>query len=473
MYEDDKSYQGPCLTAGDDERVTPLGKWLRDTKLNELPQLWNVLVGEMSLVGPRPEDPSLERTWPAPIAQEILSVRPGITSPASVVYRHEEGMLLAGDAMRKYLHELGPDKMRLDQLYVRYRSFWLDLDVILWTIILVAPRIRTYSPPEPLLFVGPVTRLIRRYVSWFILDFIVILAAITITGMVVRMFGPLDIGWANALRMALGFAMLYSMVGIIFNINKIDWIKASPWEATRLWLSWLVVTAGALGFHYLIGSWSLRFIGVNLGASILALAGIILIRYRSQLIISAAGRLIPRPNVGLARERIMIVGSGRTAEHITWLLEHPAYASKFQVVGVIDDDLFAQGMKVYGLKVLGRVEDLKRIAREQDVGVIILADSAASLRQYPEFRDVTGFSPARVVVAPDIFGSLANLGLDASAFQVTDDLDDFACQHCLVRCNGDEVKSQRAGSGSPRPVKRYPMNARRKWKNSGRVSPSL
>ncbi|MBK9209148.1 MAG: sugar transferase [Anaerolineales bacterium] len=85
------------MTSKEDDRITPLGAWLRDTKLNELPQLWNVLIGEMSLVGPRPEDPSIARTWPAKIASEILSVRPGVTSPASVLYRDEESMLQAGE----------------------------------------------------------------------------------------------------------------------------------------------------------------------------------------------------------------------------------------------------------------------------------------------------------------------------------------------------------------------------------------
>ena len=142
MYETRKSYEGPRITSQGDDRITPFGKWLRDTKLNELPQLWNVLIGDMSLVGPRPEDPSISKTWPAQIAHELLSVRPGITSPASILYRDEENMLPASEAMLKYLHELSPDKMRLDQLYVRFRSFWLDLDVILWTALLLMPRIK-------------------------------------------------------------------------------------------------------------------------------------------------------------------------------------------------------------------------------------------------------------------------------------------------------------------------------------------
>ena len=87
MTETAESYNGPRITAKDDKRITSLGKWLRDTKLNELPQLWNVLVGDMSLVGPRPEDPEIVKSWPEDARREILSIRPGITSPASEIGR--------------------------------------------------------------------------------------------------------------------------------------------------------------------------------------------------------------------------------------------------------------------------------------------------------------------------------------------------------------------------------------------------
>ncbi len=136
-------------------------------------------------------------------------------------------MLHAGDVMRKYLHELSPDKMRLDQLYVKYRSFWLDIDVILWTALLLLPKIRAYTPPEPLLFVGPITRLIQRYVNWFIWDFVTVLVSIGIVGGVARVFGPLNIGLSPAAAMALVCALLYSMVGMILGINRVNWTKAT------------------------------------------------------------------------------------------------------------------------------------------------------------------------------------------------------------------------------------------------------
>jgi lipopolysaccharide/colanic/teichoic acid biosynthesis glycosyltransferase len=434
MYETPSSYQGPRVTCREDNRITPLGKWLRETKINELPQLWNVLTGEMSLVGPRPEDPSISRTWPTKIACEILSVRPGITSPASIVYRDEESMLHVEDIMRKYLHELSPDKMRLDQLYVRYRSFWLDIDVIFWTLLLLMPKIRTYSPPEPLLFVGPISRLIQRYVNWFLLDFLIVLASIGLTGVVVRLFGPLNIGWLRAISMALGCSALYTLIGMFLRANRINWPKATFWESGRLWISWFITTITIVSIHYYLGITRLRTFGIILGSAIFSLAGIVFIRYRRRLINGLASRLRTyRLNSLTTRERVIIVGSGRTAEHIAWLMDHPAYARKFQVVGFIDDDLRSQGMTIYGSKVIGRIKDIPRIIQKQDVGLIILADFQTASQKYKEFHELANFKPARVVVAPDLFGSLSGLGNDSAGDAVIGDLNDFQCQHCLAR----------------------------------------
>jgi FlaA1/EpsC-like NDP-sugar epimerase len=129
----------------------------------------------------------------------------------------------------------------------------------------------------------------------------------------------------------------------------------------------------------------------------------------------------------------MIVGSGRTAEHIAWLMEHPTYSGKFQIVGFIDDDLRSQGMTIYGSKVIGRIHDIHRLVQTLDVGLIILADFQTASHKYREFRELANFKPARVVVAPDIFGSLSGLGSNSSGNVTINDLNDFQCQHCLAR----------------------------------------
>jgi lipopolysaccharide/colanic/teichoic acid biosynthesis glycosyltransferase len=124
---------GPS-TADDDPRITRVGKFIRKFKLDELPQLLNVLKGEMSIVGPRPEvqmyvDMFTEEEKP------ILSVRPGITDWASI-WNPDEGAILAGspDPEKTYMEKIRPEKIRLQLKYVRERSLWVDLKIILWTL---------------------------------------------------------------------------------------------------------------------------------------------------------------------------------------------------------------------------------------------------------------------------------------------------------------------------------------------------
>ncbi len=123
---------GPAITTTGDPRVTPLGRILRKTKLDELPQLINVLKGEMSLVGPRPEDPRYVALYTRE-QREVLRVRPGITSPASVRFRHEEAMLCGQDWDNRYIHEVLPTKLAIDLEYARHASLWLDLVIMFRT----------------------------------------------------------------------------------------------------------------------------------------------------------------------------------------------------------------------------------------------------------------------------------------------------------------------------------------------------
>jgi FlaA1/EpsC-like NDP-sugar epimerase len=179
---------------------------------------------------------------------------------------------------------------------------------------------------------------------------------------------------------------------------------------------------------------SLRSFDIILGSAMLALVGIIFIRYRKRLIDGFLGWLLTqRPSLRIARERVIIVGSGRTAEHLAWLMAHPAYSRKFQVVGLVDDDLQSQGMRIYGSRVIGTLHDLSGLIQERDVGLIILADFQIAARQYREFRELARFKPARVVVAPDVFGSLSGLDGSSGSDVVMGDLNAFQCQHCLVR----------------------------------------
>jgi lipopolysaccharide/colanic/teichoic acid biosynthesis glycosyltransferase len=130
---DNAAQLGPGITTGGDARITRVGRWLRRTKIDELPQLWNVVRGEMSLIGPRPEDPRYVALYTED-QRHILSVRPGITSPASIQFRHEEALLPAGD-METYIKFLMPTKIKADLEYLDRRTFWSDLAVLLDTFL--------------------------------------------------------------------------------------------------------------------------------------------------------------------------------------------------------------------------------------------------------------------------------------------------------------------------------------------------
>ena len=375
----------------------------------------------------------LAKTWPTKVAKEVLAVRPGITSPASVLYRNEENMLHAKDVLQKYLHELSPDKMRLDQLYVRYRSFWLDLDTIFWTALLLIPKIKAYSPPEQLLFVGPVTRLIKRYVMWFMWDALVAFLSFGAVGMLLRILGQSDMTWTRSFEMAVAFSLIHGTVGGLLGANRINWAKATSWDAIRLAISWLITSGISLTLYY---HWNLitRFGLVLFSAtSIFSLLGIIFVRYRSHLTIGLLSRILnAQPDPQFIRERVLIVGSGRTAEHIAWLLDHPTYSKKFQVVGFIDDDLLTRGMRIYGVKVLGGMNDIVRIVAQKKVGLVMLADHQMSLPKYHTLREALKSTLAKVVLVPDIFGSLNNLVKVSPVNKSNGALDSIQCRYCLA-----------------------------------------
>lgn len=123
------------ITVGGDARITQAGAFLRRTKLDELPQLFNVLKGEMSLVGPRPEVPKYVEYYSPENRRVVLSVRPGITDLASIAFRHENDILAKEpDPERAYIHKILPRKLRYCRFYVQKQSLAYDLQLILQTL---------------------------------------------------------------------------------------------------------------------------------------------------------------------------------------------------------------------------------------------------------------------------------------------------------------------------------------------------
>jgi lipopolysaccharide/colanic/teichoic acid biosynthesis glycosyltransferase len=142
---------GSAITGSHDRRVFPLGRLLRRSKIDELPQLFNVLIGEMALVGPRPEDPRLVATWYRPEHMPTLEVRPGLASPGSLYnFTHGEAHLAGPDTESAYAERLLPLKLALDLVYVRRASFRYDVAIMLRTLfVIVAATLGKRSFGEP------------------------------------------------------------------------------------------------------------------------------------------------------------------------------------------------------------------------------------------------------------------------------------------------------------------------------------
>jgi lipopolysaccharide/colanic/teichoic acid biosynthesis glycosyltransferase len=136
----DAGGDGSPITLGADPRITRVGRWLRRFKLDELPQLWNVLNGDMSLVGPRPVIPELTVEF-KPAYCRLLEVRPGLTDPATIKYCREEQILaLVPDPLEFFKTVVVPDKLGISQAYAREATVWSDLGVLAKTAFaLLAP----------------------------------------------------------------------------------------------------------------------------------------------------------------------------------------------------------------------------------------------------------------------------------------------------------------------------------------------
>jgi lipopolysaccharide/colanic/teichoic acid biosynthesis glycosyltransferase len=136
MYDGER---GAPLTQADDPRLTRVGAVLTRARLDELPQLWDVLRGRMSIIGPRPEDPRFVDLHRARFAR-ILAVRPGITGITQVAFAYEREILDVNDPVGDYVHRILPQKLELDTLYTRRSGLLLDLTVIWWTLVTLFVR---------------------------------------------------------------------------------------------------------------------------------------------------------------------------------------------------------------------------------------------------------------------------------------------------------------------------------------------
>lgn len=409
MYECNDSYKGPHVTCKDDGRVTAFGHWLRDSKVNELPQLWNVLVGDMSMVGPRPEDFEIASDWPPDVRSEVLSVRPGITSPASILYRDEESLLSATNLMNDYLKNILPDKIRLDRLYVRNRSFLVDLDTIFWTLAILLPRIVKFPISEGYIFSGPLTRLVSRHLSWFFSDLTVSLGAAITSALLWRIQEPFNWGIQPLIVFTLLLAFLFSWINSLAGLNQIVWSEALTEDGIWLALSAGFVTISMCFVNYLQARYEFlpypalpttMIFTIGLMSSI----GFVVTRYRSRLLNGLTkGWVSQWLGRGKVAERIIIVGSGEGYQTANWLLRRGDASRLVSIIGVVDDEKPAMlGMRIKGNRLLGVSTNLAYLIEKYDVGVVLLAVPNATPEFTGKIEKICETQSVRLVLLSDL-----------------------------------------------------------------------
>jgi lipopolysaccharide/colanic/teichoic acid biosynthesis glycosyltransferase len=403
MREDSESKNSSPLTSMGDARVTQMGKWLRDTKINEIPQLWNVLKGDMSLVGPRPEDPAFVKNWPADTRSIILSVRPGVTSPASVSYRNEEEKLGSTNVIEEYIYRIAPEKMRLDLLYVQQHSFFCDLDIIFMTFALLIPLLRKVELPARTYFSGPIFQFVRRYLSWFIIDAFVAFISISVTVGIWRLTGPLDLGWGISFGLAFGMALLFTLFNFILGVNRISWRQAGPGWILKLFVSsgLVLLVLSALNVSSIpLPKLPLALVWL---AGALTLTGMIIIRYRERLLTGLAYRWLHlrKRAVGEIEERALLVGAGRSAQLVGWMMNHSANSHSINIVGMVDDNPEKVGMRIGDYRVLGSIEEIPHLVEMKGISLILYAIYNLPQLEQERIIKTCRQTPARLIVLPD------------------------------------------------------------------------
>jgi lipopolysaccharide/colanic/teichoic acid biosynthesis glycosyltransferase len=402
MYERPESYTGPRVTAQDDSRITPLGNWLRHTKLNELPQLWNVLKGEMSLVGPRPEDYDIAMEWPDSLRQEVLSVCPGITSPASVVYRNEESLLSQDGLMDDYLNQVLPSKLRLDLLYIRHRTIFSDLDVIFWTFVMLLPRIGKVEIPESLLLWGPLSHFFSRYANWFFIDSLVAFVAVGLSEVLWRISEPLNLGWEVALLVGIATTFAFSLCNMVLGLQNISWEHAPAQESIKLAFSTSVAVITVIVLDRIISPRDLPSQLMVL-AGVLTYGGFIVVRYRERLLTGLASRWIRyREGAQILGERVLIVGAGDNGSLAAWLLRRKDFSRFYSIIGFVDDDPRKYALQIEGYPVRGSTRDIPQLVKQLDIGLIVYTIEQIAPPEQQRILEICHQTSARIVMLPEM-----------------------------------------------------------------------
>jgi FlaA1/EpsC-like NDP-sugar epimerase/lipopolysaccharide/colanic/teichoic acid biosynthesis glycosyltransferase len=426
----DSGRKGLGVTLKGDSRITPLGRLLRQTKIDEVPALWNVVTGDMALVGPRPEVPAyvdLNATdW-----QKVLMVRPGLTDPVTLNLRNE-GKLLAdvvGDPEDFYLKTLQPLKLSGYIEYQEKRSWWSDITIIFQTILCVA--LPSWAPVQwnqqqidatlvtaaggnartmrsasishtwtPMRLWS--TRILTRQTQ-FCLD-LIILSAAFIFAYLLRfdfVIAPADIRtglfqlpFVVVIQLAvLMITGVYSFIWRYVGISEIrSFVSAAVWSAFPL-----IIARMELGEAHQV--WRVPYSIIIVDAMI-AFGAVLGLRVLRRVVYERYERSPKRPSLSRAtRQKVLLIGAGRAGVVAAGqMMERKGMG--LEVKGFVDDDVNKQRAVIQGIKVLGTTHDLPRLVRELGIDHVIISISQASRNNFRRILDICEEIPVKVRIIP-------------------------------------------------------------------------
>jgi FlaA1/EpsC-like NDP-sugar epimerase/lipopolysaccharide/colanic/teichoic acid biosynthesis glycosyltransferase len=391
----DAEARGPRLTGRADPRVTKLGRFLRRTKLDELPQLWNVLRGDMSLVGPRPEIAEMVAKAPADYGA-LLRVRPGIVSEASLRFRDEESLLPQEGREAFYLERILPAKLALDLEWLKRRTLLGDLELLL-RAALVLVRLRASEAPIA-------WRVGVRGSRWLKLAVDGALVGVAWWVSTLLRFDGMPAGIDRlrlelfTLPIVLGATLLFGAGGA----EKSAWRYFGPGDFGRL--AWLGAPVPLL-LALLRATMPDRLALLRAPYSVIALTYLLALFLRAgarrtwaTLVERAERRARPRPELSGS---VVVCGAGRTAHALLQELKRTA-GGDAEVLACFDDSPAARGTRVLGVPVVGGLGELPEYLGRTRPDLLLIAIKALPEARLRPLVDAAHLAGTRVKIVPSL-----------------------------------------------------------------------
>jgi FlaA1/EpsC-like NDP-sugar epimerase/lipopolysaccharide/colanic/teichoic acid biosynthesis glycosyltransferase len=375
------------LTVGQDPRITRVGRILRKLKLDELPQLLNVLVGDMSFVGPRPEVPRYVERLRSEFS-DVLTVRPGITDLASLRYIDEAALLAySSNPEEEYQLKVLPEKLRLAKLYIRHMSLWLDLAIIIQTLLHIArlpvvvftlPELQAAVEPP---LVSPWTSLSSFIMRWrkpiiVVLDVLLIILA-NYFAFALRYDGSIPEGAIHTFEQTvLALVAIRGVAFVLFGLNEGLWRYTSIWDLQN-------IIGGVLTSTVVFYCWVHWVMGIySYPRSIFAIDAILLIGFLAG--VRLPSRVLRDKPIFQKKRKVLVVGAGDSGERVVREMKTRTVFN-CQPIGFVDDNVGLLNQRIHGVRVLGTVQDLPKLVEGLKPEVVVVAVPNAA----PEFlRDL-------------------------------------------------------------------------------------